>query len=146
MKATELRIGNYITSGVNGIFNKDLMNTGRVLEIGLIDKKFEQIYCECEESFEWFFKDNYFGIPLTEEWLFKFGLVNHPNDIPTYGKFFGDFDDDDYGYFFCVYQDLGGNFYAQIIGKKIILNSVHQLQNLYFALAGEELKQRGKNQ
>ena len=138
MKATELRIGNYITSGVNGIFNKDLMNTGRVLEIGLIDKKFEQIYCECEESFEWFFKDNYFGIPLTEEWWFKFGFRKHPNDIPTYAKSFGNSE-----YAFCIYQYADSSFYAQIIGKKIMLNSVHQLQNLYFAIAGEELTQGG---
>lgn len=138
MKATELRIGNYITSGVNGIFNKDLMNTGRVLEIGLIDREFEQIYCECEESFKWFFKDNYFGIPLTEEWLLKFGFKEHPNDIPTYAKIFGNSE-----YAFCIYQYADSSFYAQIIGKKILLNSVHQLQNLYFAIAGEELTQGG---
>ena len=74
LKANELRIGNYITSGVNGVFNKDLMNIGRVVEIGNIDREFEQIYCECEESFEWFFKDNYFGIPLTDEWFEKWGF------------------------------------------------------------------------
>lgn len=30
-------------------------------------------------------------------------------------------------------------FYAKPIGVKISLNSLHQLQNLYFALTGEEL-------
>jgi hypothetical protein len=121
MKANELRIGNWYDQFSNN--HKATWATLKQLD----EAPKSQLWCK--------------PIPLTKEWLLKFGLVNHPNDIPTYGKFFGDFDDDDYGYFFCVYQDLGGNFYTQIIGRKIILNSVHQLQNLYFAIAEEELIQ-----
>jgi hypothetical protein len=50
MTATELKIGNYIASG--NVF-KETSTIGKVLEIGNEDREFEQIYCECEESFEW---------------------------------------------------------------------------------------------
>ena len=73
MNANELRIGNYIISGNNGKYSENGI-VGKVLEIGNVEREFEQIYCECDESFEWFFKDNYFGITLTEEWLDEFGL------------------------------------------------------------------------
>ena len=136
MKTNEFRIGNYLF--VPGI--------DREVIVSAVFKS--HFRCEDKDgiTFDESVRINYQPIPLTKEWLLKFGLVNHPNDIPTYGKFFGDFDDDDYGYFFCVYQDLGGNFYTQIIGRKIILNSVHQLQNLYFAITEEELIQGGNNE
>lgn len=72
-------------------------------------------------------------IPLTEEWLLKFGFV----DLP-----FSDPDNVDYGL---------GMFYIQFhkeVDDFICLNTspdfiqvkyVHELQNLYFALTGEEL-------
>ena len=121
MKATELRIGNFIS----------LDGLSKPIKVSIIDTT--------ETSTD----TKYKPIKLTEEWLLKFGFEKHPNDIPSYCKVFGDFDVDDFGYAFCVYQDLGGNFYAQIIGRKIILNSVHQLQNLYFTITEEELIQGG---
>jgi len=54
-------------------FDTDYLDYGKVLSIGQEDQEFEQIYCECEESFNWYFRDNYFGIPLTKEWLVEFG-------------------------------------------------------------------------
>jgi len=50
--ANELRIGNWI----NLSLRQDLPIYGKVLSIGTEDQEFEQVYCECEESFEWAFK------------------------------------------------------------------------------------------
>jgi len=134
MRANELRIGNYLF--VPGIDREVIVSA-----------MFKSHYV-CEDSdgirFDESLRINYQPISLTEQWLLKLGFEKHPNDIPSYAKIFGNFNGDDFEYAFCVYQDSNGNFYAQIIGKKIVLNSVHQLQNLYFALTGEELINGGK--
>ena len=143
MKATELRIGNYIVSGNNGKFDID-MGIGKVLEIGNEDREFEQIYCECEESFEWFFKDNYFGIPLTDEWFIKFGFYK---DGEYWSK-----NINDYKYCFmwrdwaknwAFYQEYTDSPNKQDEGQKYPISFdiqyVHQLQNLWFALQHKEL-------
>ena len=124
MNAIELRIGNYIQTKIG-------KNKGRVLSIGSLEQEFEQIYCECEESFEWYFTNGYEGIPLTEKWLLKFGLTK------TNG---GNFSCED----ICVYDNLeninisleNGDIGVELRCPKY----VHQLQNLYFALTGEELE------
>ena len=116
MKATELRIGNFVS----------LDGLSKPIKVSIIDTT--------ETSTDTKSKP----IKLTEEWLLKFGFKKHPNDIPTYVTCF-----DKVEYAFYIYQYGDGNFYAQIIGKKVVLNSVHQLQNLYFAIAGEELIQGG---
>lgn len=72
-------------------------------------------------------KPNYKPIPLTEEWLLKLGFVKHGK----YGYFYIDF--------FVVDLDMNGQFYMCDIDIHIVLKHVHQLQNLYFALTGEEL-------
>lgn len=77
--------------------------------------------------------EKYSGIPLTEEWLLRMGFKEfHKRD-----------------------WDIGGQGNGQILtittyfGKPIVLihggeviniEHVHQLQNLYFALTGEELE------
>jgi len=64
-------------------------------------------------------------IPLTEEWLLKFGFDNKCYEV-IYDNTLG-------CYNFAVYN-MGGD--------KVVCASpeyVHQLQNLYFALSGEEL-------
>lgn len=66
-------------------------------------------------------------IPLTEEWLVKFGLNNYPNRKNFYNL-------GEYSILLTTETTL---FY---IGRNIIkIKYVHQLQNLYFALTGEEL-------
>ena len=67
-------------------------------------------------------------IPLTEEWLLKFGfersgLYNVKDEVYVY---------DEYGL-----TDTG--FEYRFNYTQIKLKYVHQLQNLYFALTGEEL-------
>lgn len=72
-----------------------------------------------------------YGIPLTEEWLVKFGFEKREDDF--------------YKYPLCIdfiYSNLsvliydGRNYFVDSHDK---IKYVHQLQNLYFALTGEEL-------
>ena len=115
MKTSELRIGNLVNYG------------GVTSEVSRVDKLF--FYVEASET-PTFSKDEGRGakpIQLTEEWLLKLGFVKHGK----YGYFYIDF--------FCVDLDMNGQFFMCDIDIHIVLKHVHQLQNLYFALTGEEL-------
>ena len=101
MKASELRIGNSIYQNEDLVF----VTTWR---LKLIEDK----------------SLDYKSIPLTEEWLLKFGFKNNR-----------------LGLFDCVKvgDDIGYHIY--FIGKHLKeVQYVHQLQNLYFALTGYELE------
>lgn len=68
-------------------------------------------------------------IPLTEEWLVKFGFTKSLANGTIYCKarFMEIIYDSD------IYLSFSGN------RGKLNIKHVHQLQNLYFALTGEEL-------
>ena len=74
-------------------------------------------------------------IPLTEEWLLKFGFENRIRDntykLKNFGKFIFD-------------REMGWlSFYPAglMCGMRCdFIKHVHQLQNLYFALTGTELE------
>lgn len=75
------------------------------------------------------------GIPLTSEWLEKFGF-SYKDGADAFGTYRKNFchiykHDDEEGYFHFSL----GTFH----GKKLEITSVHQLQNLYFGVIGEEL-------
>ena len=123
MKATDLRIGNWIASGANHQ-NIETWVIGKVHSISCLNSQFEQIEVETEEEFTWFFKDNYFGIPLTEEWLVKFGFDKYQSNICLLNI---SLEWDNKGRYFFQWYDV------------TYLEYVHQLQNLYFALTGNEL-------
>jgi hypothetical protein len=102
MEAKDLRIGNFVVT-----------NFKREKEVTDID----------HVSFIEDFMKLYDPIPLTEEWLLKFGFKidkQHECDFASIGVFTISFRDN----FFYDYTNL---------------KYVHQLQNLYFALTGEEL-------
>ena len=112
MKITELRIGNLV-----------LDSTKNVHKIERLDEK-------------WDFGDK-FPIPLTEEWLLKAGF----KEI----KFLNEYFVQENGY---KHLDMivrygvfdGHRFLFDFANEKCVnLKYVHQLQNLYFALCGEEL-------
>lgn len=118
MKASELRIGNWITadgkesqafslyeydeSGINGI--------GNHFEAG------QYTYPVCEP------------IQLTDEWLVRFGLVSE--NLYTKGPISIDVK---------TGEVLIGNGCYECAGYWTEVKYVHQLQNLYFALTGEDL-------
>ena len=107
MKANELRIGNYFTD-----------YAGRVGQV--VPETFT-----CIKSGG--YKDSNY-IPLTEEWLLKFGFENirigvFINKIGVYKA----------GLKFCY----NASFFEYY--NLVVIEHVHQLQNLYFYLTGEEL-------
>ena len=71
-------------------------------------------------------------IPITEEWLKKFGFekgqVTSPIEAYAWCKF---------SFFLSIRSD---GFLYEWIGGNITIKHVHQLQNAYFSLTGEELK------
>lgn len=114
MKANELRIGNYV------YFNNEDIHQINGYDIHDIDTD------PLEDSFT--------PIPLTEDWLLKFGLseMHYQEYILT----------DNYWGVYFYYDDVNGNWTVNTNHeyKLTEIKYVHQLQNLYFALTGEELK------
>ena len=126
MKLNELRIGNYI---------KLMLNYEDFAIVQVTFNDLEAVHNK---------KGVYEPMPLTDEWLYKFGFK------------YIDKGDNDY----ITYTDPNHDYYLQLDvrndGKYSILDNdnsfndlrafsmvdisyVHQLQNLYFALTGEEL-------
>lgn len=119
MKANELRIGNYVLASIKP-------DNARFLEIECYD-----IMRVRENSGAY----TYEPIPLTEEWLVRFGF-----------KIDGVFCYLDFNPRMQIRFHDGNPAECDIVqdGKYIAfkhghINHVHQLQNLYFALIGEEL-------
>ena len=111
MIANELRLNNWVNfkfSDLNSnvmICHNDLRNFERNIKIG----EFNNIYKP---------------IPLTEEWLVKFGFEEALN---------GWWSDDE------LWSYENKKFYLGASTYLANITYVHQLQNLYFALTGEEL-------
>ena len=103
MKATELRIGNWVLSPTEGEIQ---IENGWQIDEG--------------EDVE--------PIPLTEDWLERFGF--------EYSDLNGDS-----GLWKIPPFQIYGKYNQFIYDYELDVNYVHQLQNLYFALTGEELKQ-----
>ena len=117
MTANELRIGNLVTAKSP---ERQEWESPVVVTIG---------YLEMFTTDKVHFKP----LPLTEERLLKFGFVTTQWDnFDSYRLEIGNND-----YAIVIYSD-GRCEVGDIIITKI--NYVHQLQNLYFALKGEELK------
>ena len=118
--ATELRIGNLI-----------LFEDGSIIEVRGIHPSGKNIH----DGKKWIEVFRLNPIPLTEEWLLKFGFekLQNPNNTPSLiWKI-------DWTFVFVqsIFDDLF--YYFPKDGNRITLKSVHQLQNLYFALKGTEL-------
>jgi hypothetical protein len=116
MKANELRIGNYIEI--------------KCVAKECIGDEFEVQQCNVYNIFSLYNNDKDFlcnPIPLTEEWLLKFGFVKNT------------------GYYISEETNIefflsNGNIYCELHGETIFnVENVHQLQNLYHALCGSEL-------
>ena len=114
IQANELRIGNYFL-GYNGIVFQWSLNDFQLM---WVDVEIDEIIKE--------------PIPLTEEWILNFGFEKGC----IYSQQRG-FTSPCRDYFFenninCLKEIIDGNILSCI-------KSVHQLQNLYFALTGTEL-------
>jgi hypothetical protein len=126
MTANELRIGNYVT---DGLFQYSVVGINFDESIwGSIDKVVNHKKAETEDYYKLgdyhLSIENVQPIPLTEEWLvkFKWQLVRGGN------------------YYINSYFSLSSKclYYCNDF-TGVTIESVHQLQNLYIALTGEEL-------
>lgn len=144
IKVNELRLGNYIER--NGVTATVEIINGELDEVSFLGEDF--YYADCSFNLQ--------PSLLTEEWLLKFGFENWGkgkiwnNDFETYDRFVlynvldgtsnfeVHFIKSTYGnsdhYQYVISCDEGDRIHW---GKEII--NVHQLQNLYFSLTGEEL-------
>ena len=132
MKANEIRIGNFVTDEFYESFST-------IIEVESINEKGINLLIEddgkwAEISDRWIepeYKfDLLFGIPLTEEWLLKFGFVKIRGLHLCKGYTINSGE-------YLVYIDDRGVYLKT--NKNIVIKYVNQLQNLYFALTGEEL-------
>lgn len=117
MKASELRIGNYL----NG--RKGPVTVTEIRENNKVKIK--------ENPSNFTFGDCLLPIPLTEEWLLNLGFK----------KVGTNFELDFFVFWYSSYQNCFVWRFMNINSNAdpISLEYVHQLQNLYFALTGEEL-------
>ena len=141
MEASELRIGNFII-GTYESEDDNLMHE-TICEFKFYNCYDNYYWVESEDLIEDF--TGFKPIPITEEWLLKFGFeyINECNEIKELVFKINDwlkiyFNDEDSYKSGCLFvgieeTDIGSS-------KAVDIESVHQLQNLFFALTGEELK------
>lgn len=122
IQANELRIGNYVKCDIGPTIVKSIRPT-RIFDRDNVSFPLDEIET----------------IPLTEYWLMKFGFERLAN-----GWIIDDGSRNDYGD--KIAGDNTFSLFDRSYGKltdlryeKIKLSSIHQLQNLYFALTGQEL-------
>lgn len=131
IKRAELRTGNLFHNNLGAI---SILFVREIREDAIIGKELDGVF---NGSFD---EEDISGVPLTEEWMLKFGFENVDDeidfsqwrindDIPF--QIFGNGSDKQepfkYAYEFNHEE------------KTIEIKYVHQLQNLYFALTGNEL-------
>jgi hypothetical protein len=136
MKANELRLGNWISNPIQDI--------NLLVDITTLSKIF---YDDNNKNINP--KDKFQPIPLTEEWLVKFGFIEAKRHVHYFEEVF---------YSKSIIKD-SPNHYEQLVislplghievGEfnieqsylmNIEMNHVHQLQNLFYCLCGEELE------
>ena len=124
MKANELRVGNHIQNGI-------------VVEIKHTVSRIKYLYLGKEERYCFNDYADLIPIPLTEEWLVKSGFEKVDDSFFLKGfevwqTDCGNEKGNEYVGFFYPLRDRGM--------MDLEIKFIHQLQNLYFALTGEELK------
>ena len=122
MKASELRLGNWVQTKkyqtkviVKHIYSEHMIGCGDL----------NDDYDEFDPMIE-----DIEPIPLTEEWLVKFGFEY--KEMYYQSKYLVALND-----CFIIAERVTGLFYVDAPNNE--LKHVHQLQNLYFALTGKEL-------
>jgi hypothetical protein len=122
IQANELRIGNYIQSSLLPTKHKVVGFMNRNNKTDLYTD-LQQAYSDCED---------WEPIPVTEDILLKCGFIHQPQY--------------DYWRIYALQKDFiimhGGDKNTWVlcdIDITVMISSLHQLQNLYFALMGEEL-------
>lgn len=130
MDSRELRIGNLVMGGDKIIVVENINESGINGQFDICESKY---YFDCGlEHMK--YKLDIAPIPLTEEWLVRFGFKFEDEDSEE--KYFRN----QIGYGIRLKNKYLAFQYPSRHVVEIEIASVHQLQNLYFALTGEELK------
>lgn len=131
--ANELRLGNYIHHKELGVV--------KVISISSKIGDAEPVFVECLNDgldYDFNLDEDLTSITLTEEIISKCGFEKQNRDGEIYflnGDCFELHQFNQYGHFsYTCGDNLKGNFVSTRI------DSLHQLQNLYFALTGKELE------
>ncbi len=114
MESKELRIFNFVEYD------------GCTRYVKNINSKFVHLHDACDYAI-----NEIKPIPITEEWLLKFGFEKNLDGCPTLKK--------DHQYFQYWEGRLTWQQSPHNDWSEFKIQFVHQLQNLYFALTGEEL-------
>ena len=133
MKAGELRIGNYIQDFNDNMLEVIGLHEPLIYSIYPIGLKTNKTTTNAKEIEP---------IPLTEEWLLKFGFEKTKQGSV---KIYNAYVKNEYSLTKNKILDLWNFCINEPSHQTAFLNNiiyVHQLQNLYFALTGEELKVR----
>lgn len=130
IKPNELRIGNWVKAPAT--YDKTPQDYKSVFQIKGI--KLGAIYVEREKETDYIEIHKIEPIALTEEWLLKFGFKNRSGIWQNSSEFSLEYGESNY--------DIGKGWRYGFFSFKI--KSVHQLQNLYFALSGKELILKSK--
>lgn len=128
MKVNEVRIDNLVSYGDNICLVRSIYLT-----------HFSCVNMDNGTDYGNSLQSNYKPIPLTEEWLLKFGfeIIPYENKEVYYSitdKVAMSYDD-----FIVIIIDSFDNKYFDYDYATCKIGYVHQLQNLYFALTGNEL-------
>ena len=124
MKANELRIGNCLF--VPGVHREVIVSA--IFKTHYVCEDYNGI------RFEESLRINYQPIPLKEEWLLKFGFEKINNDVFRIVQ-----NDNFKSPFSIAFDNINNLFKIAFQGYWYHCKYVHQLQNIYFALTGEEL-------
>jgi hypothetical protein len=148
MKASELRIGNYIADRGNKEWQIDHWESIDKLSAKSNATMYMGILMETHPMTE--YVDYIKPIPLTKEWLLKFGFKQYnpkdeANSTDLNSRIFYTVIEDkqfEIAYDFGIVKKLLLRFREGDLSViyKMDMKYVHSLQNLYFALTGEELK------
>ena len=122
MKANELRLGNYVEYQVEN-YQLASIHSDNTIRLKCDDETHKNY---SHGSIGCYGLRELKPIPLTEEWLIKFGF----ECVDT---------SDDHHYYLDSKHGFSLNRSFQHLDCEYDLEYVHQLQNLFFALTGEEL-------
>jgi len=132
MKIQDLRLGNYIELRYE---NEGYCEVISIDKNGCIDVEYPdgEIIYDRECKFE-----NHEPIPLTEEWLLKFGFIKHHHDyinsMENLVLMLREIETNEW-----IYKLYPIELGTAQQPKAVNIKSIHQLQNLYFALTSEDL-------
>jgi hypothetical protein len=156
MRANELRIGNFVNGEVEQEDGSTKLYTVKILAVDSTSSLGEgwdfllESMTKTEEEIEVY--EDLQPIPLTEEWLVRFGFsIKKQKSIHGTDIFYISHCDIDYCFAYAEFRGDYG-FYIEYTDSpyekdkdyqysvSFGIKHVHTLQNLYFALTGEELK------